>query len=1237
MAESLTSEAEPMRSDGAPLLPDDGGQGGPPADIFDVLIHVLLITLIVASPLAMGAVAPWARSAVFSVSLALLLLWGLQAALRGQLRIVRSWIWLFVAAFFAIALVQIIPLPRGALGVISPATIETYGRVLPEDASARATISLFPYGAHAEIYRLAALVMVFFVVAHNVRTRWQAATILLAVVAVGLFESLYGFGEQFSGSRRIFWNLRDAHLEAVTGTFRNKNHFAGLLEMALPATLGLVLALIPRRLHLGNARSLVIARLASPGIQYLLILCLAALIMGVGILFSLSRAGILCAALSMIALALCLALSAAFRKYTLLLFALLAGIILFAAVVGTEIVAQRVEDVVSGRSASWADRMNLSRSGLVHLRTFPLLGTGLGSFRYAFERFQSSRFGDRVGDFLHNDWLQGFCEMGIAGGSIVVAAVLIFLWSTGRVAFSRRDPFCRWTSLGALLGVGAMLFHSFFDFNLYRITSNGIMFAALAGLAFAASRMPSGRKGSQDRRKFVTIPLGPFPLRIMLAAIFVCAAVLVSLRPASAGLADISFNRFLATSKIKPPDKYFFLPVSEDRSESAEEMLSRAQMLDPENPRYHHYGALSFFVKAEKLVTEKASESARQLLGPDIAAADPQAFERVVEALARNVRSRPSSERAHLLRQAEEEMRAALKQLPISADYQMCMGQILISRAEAEGPAAESACGNPENPVSYAERALWLAPSKPRMLFNAGKILLQQSEKPQDEAKRGLALEYFRRAILVDPSYVDSIYPLVQAVQGSISALSDVTPRTLRAHNRLAQVLWDSGEWDALLSCLDTMEELSERQVVADQVSPWTLNVSSPGSPGDAEAPLDFSELPSSLAYDAEALLKQKISIAQRRAAIFGLLGRPQERWNAVGHYRELLRVKLNDELLEAQEKQARRQYEPAMSVCRRILQQDWANPDALFTAAHVAHTTGQSSVEPYWDGALDHLYRLVICNEALTAESLDRARAIIELINPKTDSDKIAAEFILGAGAILAGRAEEGVAKLRLLASRNDEAAGIWRQRHLVWYYLGLGYERLGEKRQAAEAYRRVTDIVPTHLQALLRLRDIGDGDDSISQQIAALTPDVQLNVNFGGRITLLGYSLSQEKVPLRVAGITLEQDAWFMTYYWQIHERMYPDYHPSVHFCDENWQTLFRGDHRIRGSKTAYPLEFPRCGEVVAYKQPIPDPTGARYLRIAIATATPPPLQPYRLSYDAGYPLYSAKVQLCASQIIR
>jgi len=1202
-------------------------------DAFDVLMEILLIAMIVLPPLAMGSVAPWARATLFLLALVLLALWLLQAAWRGRLTVVRNPVWLFLLLFFALVLFQLLPLSPDVIDTISPNTGETYARTLPDYPASGQTraLSLSPHTTGTALMRLATLAIVFFVVVNVVRSRWQALGLVLALVVIGSFEALYGFAEHFSGHKHIFWTPRIWHRVAVTGTFINKNHFAGLLEMIVPVSLGLLLALSrrpegDRSRDSGSPTTAVRLSLllsSSRAYQQVLLALLSA-VMVVAVFFSLSRAGIICTVALLIGFVAFLGMAAGFRRYTLVMFLIVAVILSLSAGIGMELVVRSVEDAVSGRSTSWVDRTDIARHAFAYFRDFPVFGSGLGVAGVVFPRYQSARFGDHVVDFLHNDWLQLFCEVGLVGGLTVIAGLTVFLSGALRKMLSRRNPFCKWIAIGAFLGVIAMLVHSFFDYNLGKITSNAIIFSVLLGLSLAAAGIPSRRKGSSSRLRYWTVSVKPIPLRILLAAIAVGIVIARPYLPFTSIRADLAFSRYLAG--VGAPDSYSFLPMKE-QSEPDTALLEQAVQLDPGNPKHRYYSACDSMDAADDLVRQRALDTARTIVGAEIERVDPKGFERIVDNLSVGIKTHMLEERKPFLSQAHESLVRAVDAGPTDARFHSLRAEILVEL-------------DPMSPEISREidTALWLSPNIPATLFAAGRILLLQTLAPESTENREAAFtrvrECFRKAIYADPRYADRVYPVVRRGMGGRDELLSVTPRSLRAYEALSRSLWLSGDWNGVLACLDTIAELTESHTGTDGAMP-SLPMEAASVQGNRGAvsadPLERLDR-GAIGYDPRSPSSIYFSVARRRCQALGMLGRWRERTQLVPQLRVLRRRHLEKDLSEARRLRKHGRRKEAMVLYLKILRQDWSNPEALLDAAQIASLPHVLDDVPQWNTSLDHLYRLVINNTRLSQDVYGRALRILNTFPIDAPAQELVAGLVRGAGAILAGNFREGIRTLEALAARDDKTASVWRQRHLPWYYLALAYEKTRDPAKAIEAYRRVVDIVPTHTKALARLRELAPADaDSLSDAIAQLTPDVPCNVDFGGKVTLLGYTFSAVPASENAENPSENQQSWSLTYYWQLHDRMFNDYYPAVHFCDENRRIIFQNDHRIRLSGKAYPVDFPQCDAVVVQTIPLPgDPTRAQYLRICIGSgaaarreALPPVLHndmDYGLFYTAA-----------------
>jgi O-antigen ligase len=178
---------------------------------------------------------------------------------------------------------------------------------------------------------------------------------------------------------------------------------------------------------------------------------------------------------------------------------LLSGPEVFTRFLGTPV----ADDPTTGRSHFW-------RVTLEVIRSYPLIGSGLGSFGAIYTRFDTRNGFYRL-EQAHNDYLQVLSDAGIIGAILGLAFIFILF----RRAFARRethDRFRRAVTTGAMAGCFASLVHSFFDFPLHT-TANALLFLILAAVATQDTRINTtfqpGRK--RRRRSSTRAPAGELP------------------------------------------------------------------------------------------------------------------------------------------------------------------------------------------------------------------------------------------------------------------------------------------------------------------------------------------------------------------------------------------------------------------------------------------------------------------------------------------------------------------------------------------------------------------------------------------------------------------------------------------------------------------------------------------------------------------------------------------------------
>lgn len=450
-----------------------------------------LLGLLVFSPLPVASVHEWS---ILVIQLAVLAMVGFYVWMKDRpepnehLAKATRWPGILFLAFFVFLVVQFMPLPKFLVGFLSPSAptyLEKYG---PSFSEMKFTsLSLLPAYTFQRTLELLAYFLLGYLVLRTITRRQQIIRIYSLLVALGAFEAFYGLYELTNKSPRLLFYRKIHNLDSVTGTFVNRNHLSGYLEMILPLTIGLIIS----RVDLFSLRELSfrerLARFAERGLAINLLLSLAVVLMAVAIIFSKSRSGVFILVFTFILFLGFTAIYAetrGFRKKRIrrLLQVIFAIIVILSLYVGIDATLARFsldKILEEGRPTYWANT----------LRTFaayPLFGTGLGTFGALYPPMEGGAEGPVALVHAHNDYLEYLSELGAIGflllfGGILWMAIMSFV--TWR---ERRHPEVKGLALGGIVAIVNILIHSLTDFNLH-IPANLVLFAVLLPLTLVTA------------------------------------------------------------------------------------------------------------------------------------------------------------------------------------------------------------------------------------------------------------------------------------------------------------------------------------------------------------------------------------------------------------------------------------------------------------------------------------------------------------------------------------------------------------------------------------------------------------------------------------------------------------------------------------------------------------------------------------------------------------------------------
>jgi O-antigen ligase len=403
-------------------------------------------------------------------------IWLVSASLRVPLATTH---FPLLAPLLLIALVSLQILPFPALAGLRAGSLR--------DALANHTgytLSVAPYQTVSHLLLLVTYLTAFYIVLVVCQDRVAKKRLVYTLIALGGFEAFYGLVQYLTGWQQIFAYVKKYYLEDATGTYINRNHFAGFLEMVLPFTVALALRLAGNlRRAVQNTEAKARSLLSAAELLPLVCLLFLALLIFTAIVFSRSRMGILSAVASLIAvlgLAGSSSLSKRTRAVAVALF--LVGVIGIVVWVGSDPVVTRFEILGQEYSQTNQNRISIWRDTLHLIHQHPWLGTGFGTFSVAYTSAQTA-FPNLLVDHAHCDYLEVVSELGVPGGILVFASIFWILVRAVRRYRRAEDRFDTAVCLGCIGSVVAILVHSLADFNLY-IPANALVFTVTLALAW---------------------------------------------------------------------------------------------------------------------------------------------------------------------------------------------------------------------------------------------------------------------------------------------------------------------------------------------------------------------------------------------------------------------------------------------------------------------------------------------------------------------------------------------------------------------------------------------------------------------------------------------------------------------------------------------------------------------------------------------------------------------------------
>ncbi|PJE79904.1 hypothetical protein CI610_01128 [invertebrate metagenome] len=470
------------------------GQNG--SRIYQNILFISVSALLIWLPLPSGSNSVWASAWfcfwVFCCGAAAVIGVGYRKLSVTPVFVKVRWFHgLFLACLLLIGL-QCVDLPEGWVQVLSPKAWALHHQAAEV---LNIPVTWMPLSLDVEASRRTFLLSVAYyglfclllLLVNSPKKLEQLAWIL---IISGTFQAVFGVLSTLSGAEVLLFSEKTSYFGVATGTFVNRNSFAGYLEMTLAVGVGLLVSRLSQQRLAGWKQRLqqIITVLMSSKV----LLRGALVMMVIALVVSRSRMGNTAFFSSLLITGF---LYVVLRKKwnRSLLFLLGSMLVIDMAIVsqwfGIEKVMERLEQTSMERE---------SRPDVAHVITemiqdFPLTGTGGGTFYTALPMYHNGSW-QGFYDLAHNDFLQFALEFGLPAflcfaGMVLFAVVL----SVQSIRYRKKNVMAG-IGFASLMGILAIMMHSLVDFNL-QIPANAATFVCLMALACLA------RYGFSDNRR----------------------------------------------------------------------------------------------------------------------------------------------------------------------------------------------------------------------------------------------------------------------------------------------------------------------------------------------------------------------------------------------------------------------------------------------------------------------------------------------------------------------------------------------------------------------------------------------------------------------------------------------------------------------------------------------------------------------------------------------------------------
>ena len=447
-------------------------------------VFYLFLALLVWMPLPVGSNRVWFLSVaevwLFVLAIILLILYW-----QGNFKLPYVWSkaiivnFLFVGYLLFIAF-QLVPLPAFLVDLISPVRLNSFRLIYDDDnwlvlsENHYETFSFFV----ESIFYYGLFVFTLILVSSRKRIRLLTWTIIYSA----LFQAMYGSIMTLSGIEYGFFFEKYSYIGVATGTFINRNHLAGYLNMGIAIGIGVLISNIGKDEVLSTSRHWyrkIVTLLLSRKAQLRVYIALST----VALVLTHSRMGNVAFFISLTVTAICaLKLTNYARKTMMILVVsiIVIDIFIVSAWFGLDKVTERLEKT----NIEQEMRDEVATYTLEQWKDYFITGSGGGTYQYIFPAYRGFEI-KKYYDHAHNDILEFSSETGVIGILLLISIVFMSLFNAIKALSLRRDPLMIGLAFSIVMSILALGIHSFVDFNL-QIPANAATFVVILALSWVA-------------------------------------------------------------------------------------------------------------------------------------------------------------------------------------------------------------------------------------------------------------------------------------------------------------------------------------------------------------------------------------------------------------------------------------------------------------------------------------------------------------------------------------------------------------------------------------------------------------------------------------------------------------------------------------------------------------------------------------------------------------------------------